>query len=88
DHTISIHQLVADPISQIEQMATAEGSFGLPHPRIPLPRDLYGSERANSSGIDMANEHRLASLSCALLATAHNDWKAVPTLGCDSSTQV
>jgi RHH-type proline utilization regulon transcriptional repressor/proline dehydrogenase/delta 1-pyrroline-5-carboxylate dehydrogenase len=24
----------------------------------------------------MANEHRLASLSCALLATAHNDWKA------------
>ena len=38
DHTIAIHQLVADPVSQIEQMATAEGGFGLPHPRIPLPR--------------------------------------------------
>jgi RHH-type proline utilization regulon transcriptional repressor/proline dehydrogenase/delta 1-pyrroline-5-carboxylate dehydrogenase len=46
-----------------------------------------GSERANSAGIDMANEHRLASLSCALLATAHNDWKAAPLLACAASEQ-
>ncbi len=88
DHSISIQELVADPVSQIERMATQEGGFGLPHPRIPLPRDLYGSERANSSGIDMANEHRLASLSSALLATAHNDWKAAPMLGCPASEGV
>ncbi|WP_122563133.1 bifunctional proline dehydrogenase/L-glutamate gamma-semialdehyde dehydrogenase PutA, partial [Pseudomonas viridiflava] len=88
DHTISIQELVADPVNQIERMATQEGGFGLPHPRIPLPRDLYGSERANSSGIDMANEHRLASLSSALLATAHNDWKAAPMLGCPASEGV
>ena len=35
----------------------------------------------------MANEHRLASLSCALLASAHNDWKAAPMLGCASSDE-
>jgi RHH-type proline utilization regulon transcriptional repressor/proline dehydrogenase/delta 1-pyrroline-5-carboxylate dehydrogenase len=35
----------------------------------------------------MANEHRLASLSCALLATAHNNWKAAPMLGCASSSE-
>lgn len=87
DQSISIQELVADPVAQIEQMATVEGGFGLPHPRIPLPRDLYGSERANSAGIDMANEHRLASLSCALLATAHNNWKAAPMLGCASSNE-
>ena len=87
DHTISIQELVADPVASIEQMATLEGGFGLPHPRIPLPRDLYGSDRANSAGIDLANEHRLASLSCALLATAHNDWKAAPMLGCASSNE-
>ncbi len=81
DQSISLQELVADPVSSIERMATQEGGFGLPHPRIPLPRDLYGSERANSAGIDMANEHRLASLSSALLATAHNDWKALPMLG-------
>ncbi|GFM66665.1 bifunctional protein PutA [Pseudomonas cichorii] len=85
DQSVSIQELVADPVSSIERMATQEGSFGLPHPRIPLPRDLYGPERPNSSGIDMANEHRLASLSSALLATAHNDWKAAPILGCPAS---
>ena len=87
DQSISIQELVADPVASIEQMATLEGGFGLPHPRIPLPRDLYGSDRANSAGIDLANEHRLASLSCALLATAHNNWKAAPMLGCASSEQ-
>jgi RHH-type proline utilization regulon transcriptional repressor/proline dehydrogenase/delta 1-pyrroline-5-carboxylate dehydrogenase len=87
DQSISIQELVADPVATIEQMATQEGNFGLPHPRIPLPRDLYGAERANSAGIDMANEHRLASLSCALLASAHNDWKAAPMLGCASSDE-
>ncbi|MFJ4372876.1 trifunctional transcriptional regulator/proline dehydrogenase/L-glutamate gamma-semialdehyde dehydrogenase [Pseudomonas japonica] len=87
DHSISIQELVADPVATIERMATQEGSVGLPHPRIPMPRDLYGSERANSAGIDMANEHRLASLSCALLATAHTDWKAAPLLGCAASQE-
>ncbi|MFD2643843.1 trifunctional transcriptional regulator/proline dehydrogenase/L-glutamate gamma-semialdehyde dehydrogenase [Pseudomonas japonica] len=87
DHSISIQELVADPVATIERMATQEGSVGLPHPRIPMPRDLYGSERANSAGIDMANEHRLASLSCALLASAHNDWKAAPLLGCAASQE-
>ncbi|WGV22168.1 MULTISPECIES: trifunctional transcriptional regulator/proline dehydrogenase/L-glutamate gamma-semialdehyde dehydrogenase [unclassified Pseudomonas] len=88
DHSISIQELVADPVASIERMGTQEGSIGLPHPRIPLPRDLYGSERANSAGIDMANEHRLASLSCAMLATAHNDWKAAPLLACAASEGV
>ena len=87
DHSISIQELVADPVATIERMATQEGNVGLPHPRIPMPRDLYGSERANSAGIDMANEHRLASLSCALLATAHNPWKAEPLLGCTASQE-
>ncbi|MGE8406587.1 MAG: trifunctional transcriptional regulator/proline dehydrogenase/L-glutamate gamma-semialdehyde dehydrogenase [Pseudomonas sp.] len=87
DQSISIQELVADPVATIERAATQEGSIGLPHPRIPLPRDLYGNERANSSGIDMANEHRLASLSCALLSSAHNPWKAAPMLGCAASEE-
>ncbi|WHU42888.1 trifunctional transcriptional regulator/proline dehydrogenase/L-glutamate gamma-semialdehyde dehydrogenase [Pseudomonas fulva] len=85
DQSISIQELVADPVTSIERMGTQEGRIGLPHPRIPLPRDLYGTERANSAGIDMANEHRLASLSCAMLATANNDWKASPLLACTAS---
>lgn len=85
DHSISIQELVADPVASIERMGTQEGGIGLPHPRIALPRELYGTDRANSAGIDMANEHRLASLSCAMLATAQNDWKATPMLACAAS---
>ncbi|MCQ4345870.1 trifunctional transcriptional regulator/proline dehydrogenase/L-glutamate gamma-semialdehyde dehydrogenase [Pseudomonas stutzeri] len=85
DHGISLKDLVEDPVVQVEQMAAQEGTLGLPHPRIPLPRALYGAARVNSSGLDLANEHRLGSLSSALLASVNNDYRAQPLLGCDSA---
>ncbi|QKE64614.1 trifunctional transcriptional regulator/proline dehydrogenase/L-glutamate gamma-semialdehyde dehydrogenase [Aquipseudomonas campi] len=84
DHSISLKELVLDPVEQVEQMAAQEGAVGLPHPRIPLPRDLYGSARANSSGIDLANEHRLGSLSSALLSSTNTTYVAQPMLGGDA----
>ncbi|WP_145562768.1 trifunctional transcriptional regulator/proline dehydrogenase/L-glutamate gamma-semialdehyde dehydrogenase [Yersinia canariae] len=81
DATLPLDELVADPVSAVEAIATSEGQLGLPHPRIPLPRELYGKERANSSGLDLANEHRLASLSSALLASASQVWRAEPLIG-------
>ncbi|WP_160108052.1 trifunctional transcriptional regulator/proline dehydrogenase/L-glutamate gamma-semialdehyde dehydrogenase [Pseudomonas izuensis] len=81
DHSITIQELIADPVLTVDAMAFEDGTYGLPHPKIPLPRDLYGADRANSAGIDLANEHRLASLSCALLATANTEWTAAPMLG-------
>lgn len=85
DHSISIKELVEDPVASAEAMATVEGALGLPHPRIPQPKALYGDARINSSGIDMANEHRLASLSSALLGSGHANWRAQPMLGCPTS---
>jgi RHH-type transcriptional regulator, proline utilization regulon repressor / proline dehydrogenase / delta 1-pyrroline-5-carboxylate dehydrogenase len=84
DHSISLKDLVLDPVQQVEQMAAQEGTLGLPHPRIPLPRDLYGEARLNSEGIDLANEHRLGSLSSALLSSTNNSYVAGPILGCDT----
>ncbi|ERI51970.1 hypothetical protein N878_20715, partial [Pseudomonas sp. EGD-AK9] len=84
DHSISLKDLVLDPVQQVEQMAAQEGTLGLPHPRIPLPRDLYGEARLNSEGIDLANEHRLGSLSSALLSSTNNSYVASPILGCDT----
>lgn len=83
DNNISLSDLVQDPVQQIEQMAAREGSLGLPHPRIPLPRDLYGEARPNSAGLDLANEHRLGSLSAALLASTNTAYQALPMLGCE-----
>jgi len=81
DETIPLDELVADPVAVVEQMHKTEGVLGMPHPRIPQPRTLYGKSRANSAGIDLSNEHRLASLSSALLAGTSETLRAEPQLG-------
>ena len=80
DNTLPLDELVADPVQQVERLAATEGAVGLPHPKIPLPRDLYGAKRPNSAGLDLANEHRLASLSSALLSSATQLWRAEPMI--------
>ncbi|ELY4544151.1 trifunctional transcriptional regulator/proline dehydrogenase/L-glutamate gamma-semialdehyde dehydrogenase [Cronobacter sakazakii] len=80
DNMLSLDDLVADPVSAVEQLAAQEGRVGLPHPKIPLPQDLYGEGRVNSAGLDLANEHRLASLSSSLLNSALQKWRALPML--------
>jgi RHH-type proline utilization regulon transcriptional repressor/proline dehydrogenase/delta 1-pyrroline-5-carboxylate dehydrogenase len=81
DENVSMDELVADPITRIEQ----EGMH--PHPDIPLPRDLYGPERTNSSGVDFSDEHALSTLALELDAVEANDWRAMPIFAesaCDS----
>lgn len=80
DTSLPIDELVADPVSAVEKLGASEGAIGLPHPKIPLPRDLYGDNRVNSAGLDMANEHRLASLSSALLSSAAQPCLAKPMI--------
>ncbi len=87
DQSIALEELVADPTSTVEQFLADEGTLGLPHPRIPLPRHLYGDARLNSYGIDLSSEHRLASLSSALLACSHKLYSAAPLLGCAESVK-
>jgi len=74
DEAVAIDELVADPL----HAAIAEG--GSRHPRIPLPRDLYGSGRVNSAGIDFSDETSLASLQDELAALADKAWVARPLL--------
>ncbi|MDO5667955.1 MAG: trifunctional transcriptional regulator/proline dehydrogenase/L-glutamate gamma-semialdehyde dehydrogenase [Alcaligenaceae bacterium] len=76
-----IDELIADPVSQCRAIEP----LGSPHPMIPEPRLLYrhqGESRLNSQGLDLSNEHRLASLSAGLLASATKQQLALPaTLG-------
>jgi len=80
DTSLPIDELVADPVTAVEKLGASEGAIGLPHPKIPLPRELYGENRVNSAGLDMANEHRLASLSSALLSSAAQPCLAEPMI--------
>ncbi len=50
DESVPIDSLLADPF----EAARSQG--GLPHPAIALPANLFGAERKNSAGIDLANE--------------------------------
>lgn len=64
DPDFPIDRLLADPVEQ----ATALQPIGRPHDRIAQPRDLFGGERANSMGLDLTSEHRLAELAAAMAA--------------------
>ena len=58
DESLPIEEVVGDPVANVEHAGSA------PHPRIPTPRGLFGPERANSSGINLADgdeQRRLAS---------------------------
>ena len=77
DPAVAVDDLIADPVSLVEAM----DPIGAPHDRIALPRDLFGTERPNSAGLDLSNEQRLASLAGAVLAGAGTQWRAVPLLG-------
>ena len=81
DESIPVEQLVSDPVDAASRVVP----LGAPHEKIPLPRELFGNPqegaRANSAGLDLSNEHRLGSLSAALLASAGMTWRAGPMLG-------
>jgi RHH-type transcriptional regulator, proline utilization regulon repressor / proline dehydrogenase / delta 1-pyrroline-5-carboxylate dehydrogenase len=48
------------------------------HPRIPLPKDLYGPERRNSTGVELGDRVGLAALLEEIGAAASRPAKAVP----------
>ncbi|MDR0996439.1 MAG: trifunctional transcriptional regulator/proline dehydrogenase/L-glutamate gamma-semialdehyde dehydrogenase [Zoogloeaceae bacterium] len=71
DLSLSLEELIADPVASVEAQAQAEGvAVGQPHPKIPLPEALYGNARRNSAGFDLNHEPALASLAATLQETA------------------
>ena len=75
---IPIEELIADPVEQCRAIKP----LGSPHPLIPEPRQLYIAQdesRLNSQGLDLSNEHRLASLSAGLLASLTQKQLALPS---------
>jgi RHH-type proline utilization regulon transcriptional repressor/proline dehydrogenase/delta 1-pyrroline-5-carboxylate dehydrogenase len=78
DKDIAIETLIADPVQQ----SHAIHPLGSPHPLIPEPRHIFiaaGENRLNSHGLDLSNEHRLASLSAGLLASTAKQQLATPS---------
>ena len=55
DERLSEEEILADPVVKITSVG------GTRHPSIPLPVDLFGAERRNSAGLDLADRAVLAA---------------------------
>ncbi len=72
DERLPVEQVAEDPV------AKARRNMPKAHPAIPLPVDLYGGERANSRGVNLANELDLRALATDMEAFAEHRWTTAP----------
>lgn len=75
DERAPIDELLADPVAKW---------FALPekqHPKIPLPKDLYGPSRPNSMGVDISNPAETDPLLSGIRALKQEHFTAEPTVG-------
>jgi RHH-type proline utilization regulon transcriptional repressor/proline dehydrogenase/delta 1-pyrroline-5-carboxylate dehydrogenase len=73
DATLPTPEVVADPVTRVKHLRCQ------PHPRIPLPQGLYGPDRRNARGIDLADPGAVNAL-VAAMARAQRPWSAVPLI--------
>jgi RHH-type proline utilization regulon transcriptional repressor/proline dehydrogenase/delta 1-pyrroline-5-carboxylate dehydrogenase len=74
DEAQPIDAIIADPIAQLAGLPVK------PHPRIPLPRDLYGPARENSRGLDLNHAPAQEALRDGLAAALRQPWSAAPII--------
>jgi RHH-type proline utilization regulon transcriptional repressor/proline dehydrogenase/delta 1-pyrroline-5-carboxylate dehydrogenase len=59
DERLPPEEIAADPVAFVESLAQ------IPHPKIPLPERIYGAERPNSAGLNLADGRELERLARA-----------------------
>ncbi len=73
DEKLPAEKVVDDPIAEVLSHSN------MSHPRIPLPADIYGSERRNSRGIHIARDSELQALKQGMEKALGREWSAAPT---------
>lgn len=85
DDQIPIEKIIENPVARIAALTHK------PHPSIPLPKNLFGKERLNSSGVDFSNMQTLEQLKKDMDALNQHQWVAGPVINgkllTDSSAQ-
>lgn len=74
DDRLPIEEIVADPIATVHALAR------VPHPQIPVPREMYLPERLNSYGVDLSDRSSLAELAQAMAEADERTWDAGPII--------
>lgn len=78
DEKIPLQHLVTNPIEELRNKP-------FPHPRIPLPKDLFGNVRPNSRGLDLTNTVVVEALLADMQPVFTADWN---TLSQNTSEEV
>jgi len=81
DANLPVEQVAEDPFKRIA------GLSQIPHPRIPLPADIFAEQRRNSSGVNLADEIQLARLREQVTAAAAKPRQATPIVAAASGKQ-
>ncbi len=72
DASLPAEEVVADPIAEVDALERVA------HPRIPLPADIFGSERRNSAGFNFADGQAVDALLRDCERQAQQPWSAAP----------
>jgi RHH-type proline utilization regulon transcriptional repressor/proline dehydrogenase/delta 1-pyrroline-5-carboxylate dehydrogenase len=75
DEQVSIDELVRDPVAELEALTPKR------NPKIILPREIFGSQRRNSAGIDLSDPMVREPLLERLKALEARSWTARPGIG-------
>lgn len=73
DPSVPVADLIEDPVTTLQHYKTK------PHPNIPLPRNIYGSNRLNSNGPDLTNYQNLDVLANTMSQAEKTTLEAKPT---------
>ncbi len=69
---LEIEEVVHDPVCQLRNSGQS------PHDNIPLPEQLYGTERLNSTGLNLNQQQTLNHLANNLLNLSERQWQSQP----------
>ena len=70
DETIPLDKIVHDPIERIKSKPSK------PHPKIPLPKNIYDGKWENSTGIDLSDRRYVMLLKKHMQAALKDKWSA------------
>ncbi|NBJ10391.1 bifunctional proline dehydrogenase/L-glutamate gamma-semialdehyde dehydrogenase PutA [Microvirga arsenatis] len=74
DPNVPVHELLKRPADIIVSADKAR------HPKLPLPRDLYGPERTNSRGVEFGHRASLEALLAEIRKAGQQSFKAEPLI--------
>ncbi len=78
DDAAPVDDIIADPVVTTKKLSA------IPHPRIPVPGDLFAPGRRNSAGVDLSDPLSVDPLLAGMAAAAGQEWRAGPLIAGDT----